>query len=560
MAILVKPMKVAIIGSGPSAFYSAARLLAHASEDVSAVKVHMYERLPTPNGLVRYGVAPDHPEVKNVEHKFAQVAQHPSFKFLGNVNVVADHGTTAYGNDAAYSYPLAARIALSDLLPHYTHVLLAYGCSFARGLGIPGSDPGDLLNVHSALDFVNWYNGHPAAHDATFLRSKPWRSVHLDEHMRHATIVGAGNVALDVARILLRAKSTLHDLFTADSQIKARAALRETDVPESVLQTLSGSQIEQVDIVARRGPAQVAFTNKELREMMELQDVSFIPPSKEHMALANEQIRALEEKSKGILPDGEQNSSAEQLAAASEVRVRKRLLSSLDKGSRQKGCKTSWKLDFFKSPRELLGRSDVEEKKLTTVDWNVKCFQRMPSIHDREQPWSGGSEFRGELLSTGATATTDTDFLVASVGYRAAPLEGGTIHHEPALAWNHDKGVLPTKEGRVLGEDGKVRRGIYAAGWLARGPVGVIASTRIDANSVVEQMLEDWNTSKGTCGLHSSGNVEDGTPAGLSQSGRRVVGWDDWLRLNQEELDRGTKLGKLREKILTVQEMLEVIG
>ena len=356
----LKPMKVAIIGSGPSAFYSAARLLANATKDGGGdVHVHMYERLPTPNGLVRYGVAPDHPEVKNVEHKFAQVAEDKRFRFFGNVNITGDQTSSS---DLTYTYPLATQLPITSLLPHYTHLLLSYGCSLAQRLGIPGSEPGELGNVHSALDFVNWYNGHPAAHDPTFLQEQPWRAIDFSDKVHRATVIGAGNVALDVARILLRSKSTLNSLFTADTAIKARAALRETDIPEPVLEKLSKSQIDHVEIVARRGPAQVAFTNKELREMMELQDVAFEKPKEEYMHLAYEQVKALEAKAKGAI-----NSEGEdRQAAASEARVRKRLLSIIEKGSATKESKTSWSMDLFKGPNTVRAEISSQYYELRT--------------------------------------------------------------------------------------------------------------------------------------------------------------------------------------------------
>jgi adrenodoxin-NADP+ reductase len=280
-ASLIPPLRLAIIGSGPSGFYSAARILhslKQSSLDAPDVRVDMFERLPIPNGLVRWGVAPDHLEVKNVEHKFAEVASDPRFRFFGNVNVVEEAATkkldVAAGSStkskraSAYTYPHAIEIPLSTLAQHYTHILFSYGCSHSRPLGIPGSSAGELTNVHSALDFVNWYNGHPAAHDFDFLQSEPWRKVDLIG-ARQMSIIGAGNVALDVARIVLRASTG--SLLEATSSSKAREELAKSDIPEPILQHLSESKITQVDINARRGPAQAAFTNKELREMLALQ-------------------------------------------------------------------------------------------------------------------------------------------------------------------------------------------------------------------------------------------------------------------------------------------------
>lgn len=508
------PIKVAIVGSGPSAFYAAARLLSNKAVDTQ--QVHMYERLPTPHGLVRYGVAPDHPEVKNVENKFAQVAQDARFRFFGNVNVVGDSPSAPSSSSAstsggasslpgassssspAYRYPHALRLRAADLIPHYTHVLLAYGCSLSRPLGIPGSAPGDLANVHAALDFVNWYNGHPAAHDEAFLRSHPWRRVsfgvgtdrNTSSGLRHATVIGAGNVALDVARILLRASSTLHPLFHADSSIKARAALRETDIPEPVLAELAGCRIEQVDIVARRGPAQVAFTSKELREMMELQGVSFRQPPPQHYALAHAQVRAMEAEAKGLAtPDppheGHAASSApnesHRQALSSESRVRKRLLGIMEKGSSATEAAVRWGLDFFKSPTALEGRPGESvggtPPPVARVQWDEMEFQRLPSEADRDQPWAAASaQATGQRVrSTGRHATTPTDLVISSVGYRAEPLEALTSQPEGTakdssfhIPWDAQRGMVRNRGGQVVnaagvtvsnrGEDGRSLR------------------------------------------------------------------------------------------------------
>ncbi|MCO5565377.1 hypothetical protein L7F22_019050 [Adiantum nelumboides] len=545
----LRPMKVAIIGSGPSAFYSAARLLANTTKEGSGdVHVHMFERLPTPNGLVRYGVAPDHPEVKNVEHKFAQVAENKRFRFFGNVNITGSGDSST--SSLAYSYPLATQLPISSLIPHYTHLLLSYGCSLAQTLGIPGSEPGELANVHSALDFVNWYNGHPAAHDPTFLQKEPWRAVEFSKNLHQATVIGAGNVALDVARILLRSRSTLSSLFTADTAIKARAALRETDIPEPVLEKLSKSQIDHVEIVARRGPAQVAFTNKELREMMELQDVTFKKPKEEYMHLAHEQVKALEAKAKGKIDSGGEDIQA----AASEARVRKRLLSIIEKGSATKESKTSWSMDFFKGPNTLLPSSS-KSTSVGAVRWDEMTFEPTPSTHDRDKPWSGGATTgQHRVRATGNQSERATDMVIASVGYKAAPLDLEEI------SWDAKRGIVPNRGGQVIDAKGKIRKGMYVSGWLARGPVGVIASTRIDANSAVEQMMHDWKTSDGSMRLEGEESIDpESVPEEIRQSSKRVVTWQDWLRVDAYELKKGQELGKIREKVLSVAEMLSII-
>lgn len=388
-----------------------------------------------------------------MENKFAQVAQDPRFRFFGNVNVIGEQKTQASSSSTvSYRYPLAETLRISHLVPHYTHLLLAYGCSLARPLDIPGSYPGQLSNVHSALNFVNWYNGHPAAHDDEFLQSQPWRRVLLSSSkMHHATVIGAGNVALDVARIVLRSTSTLHPLFQADSAIKARAALRETDIPEPVLEELSRCSINHVDIVARRGPAQVAFTSKELREMMDLQGVAFVHPEAEHMQLADQQVKAMEAEAKSA----DLSVGAEQKQAlSSESRVRKRLMSIIEKGSKSSDASVKWGMRFFQSPNALQG----EQGDVKKIQWNEMAFEPLPSIQDRKEPWGGGSsQATGQRLqATGKHITTETDLVVASVGYQATPLEGEDAHQGPSgsFPWDAKRNVIRNRGGQVIDEEG----------------------------------------------------------------------------------------------------------
>lgn len=192
--------RVAIIGAGPSGFYAASRLLSRVpySQTKSAasqpLSIDIFDRLPVPHGLVRYGVAPDHPDVKNVENKFATVSQDPRLRFAGNVDVV--HSPAH--DRAKAQYPDAVQVPLELLSRYYTHILFSYGASTGRSLGIPGSAPGELEGVYTALEFVNWYNGHPASHDPTLLAGSHFNVDFTNKH--HMTVIGAGNVALDVAR------------------------------------------------------------------------------------------------------------------------------------------------------------------------------------------------------------------------------------------------------------------------------------------------------------------------------------------------------------------------
>ncbi|UZJ53169.1 hypothetical protein CBS101457_002489 [Exobasidium rhododendri] len=560
-----RALKVAIIGSGPSGFYSAARLLA---QNATNVEIHMYERLPTPHGLVRYGVAPDHPEVKNVEHKFSQVATDKRFRFFGNVNIIGSitppkvnspSSSNSTTPSTSYTYPLASSLPISSLLPHYTHILLSYGSSLSRPLGIPGSGDGELYHVHPALDFVNWYNGHPAAHDAEFLASHPWKQVNLKKDLRHATVIGAGNVALDVARILLRSTSTLHSQFRKDEEVKSRASLRETDIPESVLAQLAQSGIRHVDVVARRGPAQVSFTNKELREMMDLQGVHYNGIRTEDLQFATKQINDLDEAMKRKT---ERQDSGTGNVVLAETRVRKRLLSILEKGSMSdKDSKIGWSTSFFQSPSRFTGSSEGGKEVVKQVVWDEMAFKGLPEGEEQSQPWSASAAASSShLQKTGRSKSSSTDFVITSVGYKGAPLDASDpIQTRSGLIpWDAKRGVIPNRGGRVLDDQERPIPGLYVSGWLASGPVGVIASTRIDANSIADQMLFDWQTHPDSSSLNIDPLPDQ--PDVLRQSALPVISWSDWLRLDAEEVRRGKELGKSREKVLSIREMLEIIA
>ncbi|TFY81285.1 hypothetical protein EWM64_g2721 [Hericium alpestre] len=286
------PIKLAIIGGGPSSFYVASRLLSLLPRDgaqSSALKVHVYDRLWAPHGLVRYGVAPDHPEVKNCTHKFDQAAQDPRFRFFGNVQVDTQSSSIV---------PNAMALPLSSLLPHYTHLLFSTGGSVP--ILHPALPPSD--HVVRALSLVHWYTRHPSCPPAPPL-----------DKISHITLIGQGNVSLDVARMLLTSPSVLE----------------KYDVPESVLDVLRRSAVKHVSIVGRRGPLQAAFTVKELREMMNLGDASMVPLDP-----------AL------LKPPSD----------APLTRQQTRTLQLLQKGSANKPGTTAktWSLDFFRSPTGLV--------------------------------------------------------------------------------------------------------------------------------------------------------------------------------------------------------------
>ncbi|GMK56584.1 hypothetical protein CspeluHIS016_0304240 [Cutaneotrichosporon spelunceum] len=488
-------LKVAVIGSGPSGFYAASRilqLLPVSSDLGSNVQVDMYERLPTPYGLVRYGVAPDHPEVKNCQHKFDELASDSRFNFFGNVSVGTEPPPPSHDRLSSYTYPYALHIPLPDVAAHYNAIIFAYGASLSNPLGsVLGSTSTDtpLGNVYPALAFVGWYNGHPAFADLNPDLSS----------IRDVDIVGQGNVALDVARILLSPLSMLE----------------KSDLPQNILDVLAKSEVERVRAVGRRGPAQVAFTTKELREMVKL-GVNFPGVDAGLMAQAKEMAK------------GE--------------RARTRMLGLMDKPVDASGDKT-FELAFLRSPVAFL---PDESGNVRGVEWAINELVE--------------SERGMVARATDAREMSVSQMVIESVGYRSEPIDG-----ESAIApFDNKRGRLNNDGGRVLDDEGHVN-GAYAAGWVARGPVGVIASTMQDAYGLVEALLEDYGEGwpDRPAGSPIPTKPESGVPEAIERGLKdgTVVDIPRWLQIDAAERELGKKAGREeREKFRTVEEMLEVLG
>ncbi|CAE6516698.1 unnamed protein product [Rhizoctonia solani] len=302
---MAHPLKLAIIGGGASAFYAASRVLSKLPEALKEAQVHIYDRLWTPHGLVRYGVAPDHPEVKNCTNKFDATALDPRFRFFGNVQIVPSdplsrESSSSTGTERRLSLPRPLNLPLSSLARHYTHLLFAYGSSTPLLPTLAGDSP---LQPTSALDFVHWYTSHPY----------PEAKIPLEQLVRakHITVIGHGNVALDVARMIL----------------SPPARLAPYDVPQSVLGVLERLQVQHISVVGRRAPPQVSFTAKEVREMMTLEGVGMqaIDPSLFDIGaegLSRQQTRLIDLMRKG---------SSTTVASASRT----------------------WSLDFLRSPLKV---------------------------------------------------------------------------------------------------------------------------------------------------------------------------------------------------------------
>ncbi|KAG0081685.1 NADPH-adrenodoxin reductase [Linnemannia elongata] len=465
-----KPFKVAVIGSGPGGFYAAHRILKHVPQS----SIDMFEALPVPHGLVRFGVAPDHPEVKNVMHTFDEVAENPNFTFIGNTSV----GT--YVTPASKK----ADLEISDLRPHYDAILLAYGAHEDRLLGVPNEQ--SLKGVMAARSFVGFYNGLPEEQDLEVDLSKA----------ETAVVIGQGNVALDVARILL---TPLEEL-------------KKTDLTERMIKILEKSRVKHVHVVGRRGPLEVAFTAKELREMLQLPDTTF------HM-------------DQGLL------ASEMERAGKTLDRPRKRLMGLLEKGIKESkpDQPKSWSLQFLRSP---LGFSGDSDNQLKAIELGINRLE--------------GESSNRKAVATGEKETLACDLAFRSIGYKSVGIQG--------IPFDERKGVVPNLDGKVVDAEQNIVPGFYASGWLKRGPIGVIATTMADAYQTADTMISDFTSGKAMLNNDTS-SKEGGKPLLelLKSKGHKTVSYKDWKKIEQKECELGAKVGKPREKFLTVEEMLKVL-
>ena len=448
------PLLVAIIGSGPSGFYACEALL---KSEIS-VKVTMLERLPVPYGLVRSGVAPDHPKLKQAIQVYAKIAESPDFRLLANVTV----GT---------------HISVDELAESHHAVIFANGAETDRKLGIPGED---LKGSYTATEFVGWYNGHP-----------DYREREFDLSSERALIIGQGNVAADVARILA----------------KSVDELRHTDIAEHALDALAESRIKEIYVIGRRGPAQVKFTPKELREFENLQICqSVVDPAELELNPASETELA----DKG-------NSGQKKIYQQLQK------LSSLESRDVKRHCHFT----FLKSPTELKGDGHLQSV----------VFEK--------------NQLSGEALSQSARGTgefeeMESSLLFRSIGYRGVAIPGAPFHE----SW----GLIPNTDGRIT-DDGSILTGMYVTGWIKRGPTGIIGTNRADSVATVASLLEDLPTlgkpekpggAEGVCQILESRNV-------------RYVTFGDWKIIDQSEVDRGQPKGKPREKYTYINEMLALL-
>lgn len=390
----VRPLRVAIVGAGPSGFYAAGSLL---QQKNIHVRIDMFDRLPAPFGLVRYGVAPDHQKIKSVTKIYERTASDPRFRFFGHVNFGVD-------------------ITHADLRRHYDQVIYAVGAQSDRRLNIPGED---LDNSMSATEFVAWYNGHPDYVD-----------LEVDLDIETVIVVGVGNVAMDVARILAK---------TVDE-------LKDTDIADHALAALAESKVKDIYVLSRRGPAQAKFTNPEIKEFGELvaaepvvdmDELALDPLSEQEIADDSGAQRNMETL----------REFAQRPSAGKERRVHFRFLVS--------------PVEIEDDGRGAVGAVKIERNELRPTD-------------------SGYLNAHG----TGETFTLPAGMVLRSVGYKGVAL--------PDVPYDQRRGVIPNKEGRVLDpETGQPLGGEYVVGWAKRGPSGIIGTNKPDAVETVDRMLED---------------------------------------------------------------------
>jgi ferredoxin--NADP+ reductase len=456
------PLRVAVIGSGPTAFYATDHLFKQVG---LAVEVDMFDRVPTPFGLVRGGVAPDHQKIKTVTKAYTQTAAKPRFRFYGNVE-------------------FGEHLKLADLKEHYHAILYASGAQTDRRMGIPGED---LQGSHPATEFVAWYNGHP-----------DYRHLQFDLTPERAAVVGIGNVAIDVARILCR---------TVDE-------LRTTDIADYALEALSKSHVKEVYLLGRRGPAQAAFTPPEIKEVGEMADADVV-----------------------VLPEEAQLDPLSQaaVASASDRSVLKNV-EILQGYAVRKPTGKSRRLTvrFLVSPVELIGDAAGRVVKMRLVK------NRLVASETGSLSAKATDQF--EELPVG--------LVFRSVGYRGVPLPDVPFHEK----W----GVILNEKGRVIDPESKQPFvGQYTAGWIKRGPSGVIGTNKPDAVETVNCMLEDLAQDK----LLLPSQPESRCVEDLVRARQPLFfTFADWLKLDEMEVARGQAQGRPRVKFTSVEEMLAALG
>ena len=446
------PLRVAVVGSGPAGFYAAGALLG----GETPVEVDMIERLPTPWGLVRLGVAPDHPKLKTVSRAFERIADKPGFRFLGHVEV---------GRDLHHE----------DLVRLYDAVVYACGAQTDRRLGIPGED---LAGSWSAFELVAWYNGHPDFQELEF-----------DLDVERAVVIGNGNVALDVARMLA---------LTPEE-------LAPTDTTEQAIEAIGSARISEIVVLGRRGPAQAAFTPPELAELGELAGADVV-----------------------VDPVELELDPASAAHAASDTRAQRNLDVLAGFASRVPGGKPKkLRLRFAVSPVAIHGDGRVESIEI---------------VRNRLDERDG----RVVAVPTDERETIPCGLVFRSVGYHGVAV--------PEVPFDEARGTIRNDCGRVLVDDGVPLSGVYCAGWIKRGPTGIIGTNKKDAMETIQLLLEDAEAGRIA---HRENATAEAVDALLDERGVRRIVYAGWLAIDALERLRGEPLGRPRVKVVTWDELRE---
>ena len=452
--------KIAVIGSGPAGFYAAGELFRQQSW---SIKVDIFDRLPTPYGLVRGGVAPDHQKIKSVTKIYSRIAENENFRFFGNVE---------FGSD----------IYRSDLLELYDALIYAVGSPSDRSLGIPGEE---LPGSHSATEFVAWYNGHPDFREHKFNLSA-----------KDVFVIGMGNVALDVARILA----------------KSPEELSKTDIADYALETLFESQIEDIWLVGRRGPLQAAFTPVEAREFLELESADVM--------LEGGPLK-LDAESQRILETDASKDTKKNIEILKQIS---------EKNSSNKKKRVHFL--FLASPLEILGNG---------------CVEKIRMVRNELVKRDDGS-LRPQ--ATGDFMEENAGLIFRSIGYHGNPLVD--------VPFDHNTGTIPNECGQIIDEDQdkSLRTREYVAGWIKRGPTGVIGTNKQDAVETVHRMLETFLQEK----IEPSQQTDSsGIEALLKERNVDYVSFEDWKLLDEYETEAGQAQERPRVKVTSIEKMLEII-
>ena len=430
-------IKVAIIGSGPSGFYTADSLIKSKSD----VEIDIIDRLPTPFGLIRGGVAPDHQTTKKVAKAYEKIALNNSVNYFGNVEVGKD-------------------ISIDELRKTYDAVVLAVGAPTDRKLGTPGDDK---KGVYGSADFVGWYNGHP-----DFTNLNP------NLNVKAVAVIGVGNVAIDAARVL----------------VKTPNEMAATDIADHATQAINASPISDVYLFGRRGPVEAKFTNVELREMGKLENC---------MPIVHED--QIPEEVVGSWSERDQRLKERNLTTMREFLQ-------VDPTTKSKNVH----FEFFANPVEVLGNDRVEGLRV-------------------EKTMVKG----GRALGTGEFFEIECGLVVAAIGYYSIPVKG--------VPFDNDNGI-------VKHIDGRIDEGVYAVGWIKRGPTGVIGTNKPDGVIAAKQIIEDTKESEklGRIALTSM----------LKERNVRIVTYQDWQKIDEAEMTAASNQAP-RKKFVTVKEMISAL-